>query len=139
MEAIMITLREEIVTAKATEKVLKSELSTLSSVASAEYLRATVEALQTQKEGLLARLQDLKKVEVKPVTEKERVAAEEAHKMWKRHASARKTIVKELWFRCLDLLPDRMTKEDLWVGVLTRWKNGLTLLQEQLGCEGKMP
>src|SRR5271170_2064572 len=121
MEATMITLREELVTAKATEKVLKSEFSTLSSVASAEYLRSTVEALQSQKEGLLAQLQDLKNVEVKPVTEEERMAAEEAHKMWKRHASARKRIVKELWFRCLDLLPDRMTKEDLWVGVLTRW------------------
>jgi hypothetical protein len=124
------------------ERSLKSELSLLSSVTSAADLRSTIEALQTQREGLSERLKQLKKVEVKPVSEAEKEAVEQAHKIWGKHASGRMRIFKDLWYKCVDHLPDGMVKEDLWVGMILDPKDVfpglLTRLQEELGCEGPM-
>jgi hypothetical protein len=100
-------------------------LSLLSSVTSAADLRSTVEALTTQKEGLSERLTQLKKIEVKPVSEAEKAAAEQAHKTWEKHASGRRRIFKDLWYKCVDHLPDGMLKEDLWVGTILAPKDVL--------------
>ena len=53
---------------------------------------------------------------MKPVSEAERAAVEEKHKTWKKHECNRRRIFKELWYRCVDLLPEGQSKEELWVG-----------------------
>lgn len=106
------------------EKSSKAELGILSSVTSAAELVYTVEALQMRKEDLQDRLTQLRGLEVKPVSETEKAAVEHAHKIWQKHASDRTRIVKELWYKCVDVLEEGTTKEDLW---------------EELGCEGQRP
>ena len=109
------TLRSTLFSHKATEKALKTELASLSSIASATELRSTVAALQMQVQGLRERLVELKKVEVKPVSEAEKKEVEASHNLWTRHASQRKRICRELWWRVVECLPEGTTKEALWV------------------------
>jgi 26S proteasome regulatory subunit, ATPase 3, interacting protein len=116
LDSTIADLRNKLADCKSSERSLKRELSLLSSVTSAADLRSTVEALETQRQGLLERLRQLKKIEVKPVSEAEKTAAEFAHKTWEKHASGRKRIFKDLWAKCVEHLPDGMVKEDLWVG-----------------------
>ena len=88
------------------------------------------------------RLTQLKKVEVKPVSEAEKSAVRLAHKTWEKHASGRRRIFKDLWYKCVDHLPDGKTKEELWVCLILEpedvFPRLLTGYQEELGCEGSM-
>lgn len=49
------------------------------------------------------------------VEEKARVAAD--WKQWQRHVNVRKRICRELWSRCLEVVPEDMTTQELWVRV----------------------
>jgi len=64
----------------------------------------------------------LKKVEVKPVSEAEKSAVRLAHKTWEKHANGRRRIFKDLWYKCVDHLPDGKTKEELWVCLILELK-----------------
>ena len=76
-------------------------------------------------------------MELKSVSKAERAAVKEKHKEWKRHESNRRRIFKELWYKCVDLLPEGMSKDELWVGTPSySWDKQLTGLQDELGCEG---
>ena len=63
-------------------------------------------------------LTELKKTDFEPVPEAEKTAIEQAHKTWEKHASGRRRIFKDLWYKCVDHLPDGMTKAELWVGTI---------------------
>ena len=117
LERTITSLRSDISIAQGTSRTLRSELSTLSSVISKADLQASVEVLYSQRAGLQAKLQDLKKLQgdVKPTTEQERNKVNDDHDLWQKRVHQRTKIAKELWMKCLDLLPDGKTKEELWV------------------------
>jgi predicted metal-dependent hydrolase len=135
-------LRTRLAERKSTERSLKVDLSLLSSVTSTSDLRSTVDALKAQKEGLLERLTQLKKAEAKPVSEAEKSAVRLAHKTWEKHASGRKRIFKDLWYKRVDHLPDSKTKKEVLVCLILEpeevFPRLLTEHQEELGCEGSM-
>jgi hypothetical protein len=128
LETQATTLRNDIAAAKAAEKSLKSELTLLSSVTSAEDLKSTVEALLTQKASLQERLLELKKVEVTPVSESEKIKMEAEQAKWSRWRNQRRGVLKELWLCYKDLRMnaslEKIEEGELW---------------EELGCEGAVP
>ena len=116
LEATITGLREDVAAVKSTEKALRAEHGTILAVTSTADLRSTVEALTVQKEGLLERLSKLKTVEVQPVSEAERRAVLQNLVVWQCHASQRKSIMKDLWQKLLDIQPpEELLDEELWV------------------------
>lgn len=57
----------------------------------------------------------MKRVEIKLVLEVEKLAVRLAHKTWEQHASGRRRIFKDLWYKYVDHVPDGKIKEELWV------------------------
>jgi hypothetical protein len=121
-------LRKDITEAKATEKVLKSQLTLLSAATSPEDLKSLVEALLSQKAGLEDRLIELRKVNVTPVSEAEKTQLESEQAKWNTFRNQRKGIFKLLWQHYVDVkmnsTEDRIKETDLW---------------EESGCDGDMP
>jgi hypothetical protein len=84
----------------------------------------------------------LKRVEIKSVSEAEKSAVRLAHKTWEKHASGRRRIFKDLWYKCVDHPPDGKTKEELWVCLIVKPVGVFPRLptehQEELDCEGSV-
>jgi len=116
-------IRTELTSAKTTEKNLKLHLTALSNVMTTDELQSKVSKLESEKEGLLARVVQLKKVNVQPVSAGERATIEEAHAVWSQHVNARKRVCKELWWKCLEAMPEGETADELWVRSTTLWGN----------------
>lgn len=117
-EETIRNLREEVVAARAIERSIKIELSGLEPIASTDGIQAAIEGLLTRKARIIARSEELKKVDAKPFSEEQKRAAEELRKLWKKHADNRKRIVKELWLKCLDTrLDEAGSNFELWVSV----------------------
>jgi 26S proteasome regulatory subunit, ATPase 3, interacting protein len=113
--------RNELTSAKTTEKNLKLHLTALSNVMTRDELHSKVSGLECEKDSLLARLVQLKKVNVKPVSATERATIEEAHAVWSKHVNTRKRICKELWWKCLEAMPEGEAADELWVRSITLW------------------
>jgi 26S proteasome regulatory subunit, ATPase 3, interacting protein len=114
-------LRSQLAASKTTEKTLKLHLTALSNVMSTEELHAKVSQLQSEKKHLLERVPELQQVNVKPVSAVERATVEEAHRVWSKHVSARKRVCKELWWKCLEIMPEGETADELWVRSIKLW------------------
>ena len=112
-------LREQIGELKANEKTQKAELVNLGGVTSIDSLQTKVVTLELLRDGLVIRVEVLKKIAVKPVNEKDKKAAEQALAMWKRHADARKRIIQDLWARWAEEYPaEEMGIDEEWVRYL---------------------
>lgn len=128
LEAQASSLREAIAEAKASEKALKSQLALLSAATSPEDLKSTVEALLSQKAGLEDRLVQLKKVNVTPVSEVEKMQLEGEQAKWNKFKNQRKGVFRILW-QCyvdtrMNATEERIKETDIW---------------EEMGCDGDMP
>ena len=66
----------------------------------------------------MERFTELKKTEFEPVLEAEKTAIKQAHKAWEKYASARRRIFKDLWYKCVNHLPDGMTIAELLVSTI---------------------
>jgi 26S proteasome regulatory subunit, ATPase 3, interacting protein len=121
MDDRITKLRSELTSAKSTEKNLKLHLTALSNLMTIDEQESKVSDLECEKESLLARLVQLKKVNVKPVLAAERATIEEAHAVWGKHVNTRKRICKELWWKCLEAMPEGETVDELWVCSITLW------------------
>lgn len=113
--------RTEISSAKTTEKKLKLHLTALSNVMATEELQSKEYELEFEKRNHLTRVAQLKKVNVQPITAAERASIEEAHDGWGKHVNTRKRICKELWWQCLEAMPEGETANELWVRSITLW------------------
>ena len=129
LETTMTTLREEIAHAKAKEKAVKNEIVSLGVVTTTEDLQTTIERLSGEKEDLLSQLENIKKVEISPISEEEKTAAEEARKIWKKQADARKRILKELWEKLVDAHQSSqdMPPSELWVSAAAYALDNITV------------
>lgn len=119
MDKEITSLRENISTAKSTEKLLKASLLTANATATVEDLRGNITVLQLKKDELEGRLAPLRAGSAQPIEkeERERVAKEWAY--WGRMANLRKKICLDLWDYCTDLVTEGETKEELWVSRLS--------------------
>lgn len=115
MDQEIETIREEIVAAKANQKLLKANLATVNATLSTEDLRGNVIALELEKDEFLARLVPLRSGSVKPVSLEEKTLVDKAWKEWQKNWNVRKKIAMEVWAHATEVLPEGTTKEELWV------------------------
>ena len=116
-------VRAELTSAKTTEENLRLHATALSRVMTMEELQSGVSDLECEKESLLARVVQLKKIEVQPTTAAERATIEGNHALWSKHVYARKRICEELFWKCLEVMPEGETADELWVSSFKLWRH----------------
>jgi 26S proteasome regulatory subunit (ATPase 3-interacting protein) len=113
IETRITDLRNQTTQLTATAKILRSSLSSLNSSLSTADLVANVQALESEKAEILARLQSLKEGKAKKVTTEQR---EEVEKEWKKACSVakrREKVAREVWEYIEDQVQDKEAREEL--------------------------
>lgn len=108
-------LQEEVAELKAVEKKARAELSVLASKPVLSEIRQDVGHLEKEREALLERLSALRGKRVTEISPEEQAKVTVEWKQWQRHAGSRKRICRELWNLCSEVLPENMTRQELWV------------------------
>ena len=121
MDKEIADLRDTIATAKANEKLMRTNLVSINATLSTEEFRSSVSLLETEKKEIVARLAALKSGNVKPVLPEEKEAVDKEWREWSRKASSRRKICIELWAICTEEMEAGKTREELWVCVLIAW------------------
>ena len=116
MDQEIEAIREEIVAAKSTERLLKANLATLNTTLSTEDLCDAVIALEVETQQILARLVPLRSGGAKPVSSEEKRDVDNAWTQWQRQWTVRKKIAMDVWAHATEVVPEGTTKEELWVG-----------------------
>ncbi|KAA6411608.1 MAG: hypothetical protein FRX48_04889 [Lasallia pustulata] len=107
-------LREQIASAKASDKTLRSNLASVNATLSTQDLRDSAKALGRERERLLGRLGPLRSGSVKPISQAEKAVVDTAWKEWSENARARKKVCLDVWAYVTDMLPDGKTEAELW-------------------------
>jgi 26S proteasome regulatory subunit (ATPase 3-interacting protein) len=97
MTAETTRLKDATAALKADEKGLRASLRDHTSLVPLPELKASVAALQQEREVLSARLAKLKDGDVKPITPEEREKVSVEHSKWKKQINSRRKICSELW------------------------------------------
>ncbi|KAF2835808.1 homologous-pairing protein-like protein 2 [Patellaria atrata CBS 101060] len=113
MDATIVALRDETTNLRATEKSLKTSLSTLQATLSTTDLRAAVSTLETERTEILGRLEGLRSGSAKPIDEKEKQDVEDEVRKWESLERKRKKIREEMWGFLCESLPEELKAEDL--------------------------
>ena len=118
MDHAIDELREQIASAKASDKTLRSHLASVNATLSTEDLRDSAKALGREREHLLGRLGPLRSGSVKPISQAEKAVVDKAWKEWSEKARARKKVCLDVWAYVTETLPDGKSEAEMWVGPL---------------------
>lgn len=109
------SLESQLSTLKANEKKARAALAALHAKPRAYALREDISRLQAEEAKIQARLASHHETGSDQMSAAERVQLEEEWKRWQRHVHVRRRICRELWGQCSEVLPEGVTKSDLWV------------------------
>jgi 26S proteasome regulatory subunit (ATPase 3-interacting protein) len=138
-------LEEQLRTLKTKEKKARTELATLSTKPLLCELRHDVGQLEQETQAVTSRLKKIQKRDSIQVSPEERAKLGQEWRRWNKIASVRKRICRDLWSRCLEVVPDNVSREELWVSTPTleaalRRRSAAVstdfVHQESLGLEG---
>lgn len=107
MDAETSRLKDATVQIKADEKAMRATLRDHASLTPLPELKASVVALQQEKDAMAARLAKLKDGDVKPITAEERARVDSEHKKWQVCVGSRRKIRLEMWRMIEDLIADK--------------------------------
>ena len=116
MDLEIATLREDLATSKAEEKARRAILSNLNTTQSMPDLRSGVQALETERKEMLARLAAHREGKVQPISSEEKDATERELKVWAKQAVVRKRIANDVFLAVHEMVSGK-TKEELWVSI----------------------
>ncbi|OJJ43352.1 hypothetical protein ASPZODRAFT_919782 [Penicilliopsis zonata CBS 506.65] len=114
LEGEVKRLQEQTTEFKANEKKVRAELVLLCARPTLSELRQDLTRLEREKVTIVKSLEALRSTESVPVSVEERAEVDKEWKKWQRHASARARICQELWRSCSEVLPENMTRAELW-------------------------
>lgn len=122
MDAETSRLKDATAQLKADEKARRATLRDHASLTPLPELKASVAALQQEKEAMSARLAKLQDGDVKPITAEERAKVDSEHRKWRACVGSRRKIRLEMWRMIEDLIADKEkaaeTKERLGLEAL---------------------
>lgn len=108
-------MQEQLTTWKANEKKARADLATLCSKPLLSELRQDIDRLGKEKESILGRLATLHGNDSLQMSPAERAEIELEWKLWQKHVNTRSRICRDMWKRCSEVVPEGMTREELWV------------------------
>ncbi|GIJ87202.1 hypothetical protein Asppvi_006108 [Aspergillus pseudoviridinutans] len=125
-------LEEQLTTLKTKEKKARADLATLSTKPLLCELRYDVGRLEQETQEVSSRLEKIQKRDSIQMCPEERAKLGKEWKRWNKIASVRKTICRDLWSRCLEVVPDNVSREELWVSTPSLEYYGDDLQQSRL-------
>ncbi|GFF53102.1 hypothetical protein IFM51744_08020 [Aspergillus udagawae] len=112
-------LEEQLTTLKTNEKKARADLATLSTKPLLSELRHDVGRLEQETQAVSSRLKKIQKRDSIQVSPEERAKVGKEWRRWNKVTGIRKTICRDLWSRCLEVVPDNVSREELWVSTPT--------------------
>ncbi|XHG09196.1 hypothetical protein AWENTII_012272 [Aspergillus wentii] len=100
---------------KANEQDTRAELATLCTKPLLSDLRRDIGRLDKEKESTLARLEKLRGSSSVRMPPGERAKIENEWKCWQKCVNIRRQICRDFWTRCSEVVPEDMTRDELWV------------------------
>ncbi|GAQ04866.1 hypothetical protein ALT_2187 [Aspergillus lentulus] len=107
-------LEEQATTFKTKEKKARTELATLSTKPLLCELRRDVGQLEQGTQAVTSRLKKIQESDSIQVSPEERAKLGQEWRRWNKIASVRKRICRDLWSNCLEVVPDSVSREELW-------------------------
>lgn len=138
-------LQAQLTTLKTKEKKARTELAMLSAKPLLCELRHDVSQLEQETQVISSRLKEIQESDSTQVSPEEKAELGKEWRRWNKTASVRKRICRDLWSKCLDVVPDNVSQEELWVSTpipdaATRRGSATVsadlVHQESLGLEG---
>lgn len=110
-------LEERLSTLKADDKKARANLHVLTSTPLLSDLRQDIARLESEEKEITSRLVSSREnaAAVQIVDPAEREHVEQEWKRWRGLAARRERGFRELWGRCSEVVPEGMTREELWV------------------------
>lgn len=111
-------LQEQLTTLKVDERKVRTDLAALCSKPLSSELRQEIDRLENEKESTLVHLAKCHGQNSEQVLPAERAEIEQEWRRWQRHVNIRSRICRDLWRRCSEVVPNGITREELWVCTL---------------------
>lgn len=109
------TLREETTALQAEAKALRTRLAALAACPSTSDLQTRIAELEAEKAKMLARLQPLRKGNVKKVSNEEKDELEKEGRKWTGIEQRRKRIARDMWDFVRDSIAEGTDVGEVWV------------------------
>ncbi|KAF7161676.1 hypothetical protein CNMCM6106_008829 [Aspergillus hiratsukae] len=107
-------LQAQLTTLKTDEKKARTELAMLSAKPLLCELRDDVSQLVQETQAISSRLKMIQKSDPIQVSPEEKAELGKEWRHWNKIASVRKRICRDLWSKCLEVVPDNMNRDELW-------------------------
>ncbi|RHZ51117.1 hypothetical protein CDV55_101677 [Aspergillus turcosus] len=116
-------LQAQLTTLKTKEKKARTELAMLSAKPLLCELRHDVSQLEQETQVISSRLKEIQESDSTQVSPEEKAELGKEWRRWNKTAIVRKRICRDLWGKCLDVVPDNVSQEELWS--LSFWSSHL--------------
>src|SRR5699024_9189717 len=100
---------------KVNEKKARADLAALCSKPLPSELRQDIDRLEKEKESILGRLEKFHGNDSAQISPAERAEIGREWELWQKHVNTRGRICRDMWKRCSEVVPEGMTREELWV------------------------
>ena len=107
--------QDQLTELKTREKQARTELATLCARPRLSDLRNDIDQLDREKARLVTRLTELRADNSTQVSPEEKAKVDNEWKLWQKQVNLRRRICYEMWGRCSEVLPEDMTRDELWV------------------------
>ncbi|KAF7590181.1 hypothetical protein BBP40_003202 [Aspergillus hancockii] len=107
-------LQEQLSTLKSHAKKARVELITLCATPLVPDLRQNINLLEREKERIIENLTSIKGTNTMHVAAEDKADTEKEWERWQKHVNVRNRVCRDLWRRCLDVVPEDMSREELW-------------------------
>ncbi|PWY65962.1 hypothetical protein BO94DRAFT_614135 [Aspergillus sclerotioniger CBS 115572] len=107
-------LQEQVTSLQAIENKTRAELAAICGRPLVSELRRDIGQIEQAQEVIRARLDRVRGIDSDSVPIQLEVDAEKDWKHWQNQANIRGRICRDLWRKCSEVVPENMTREELW-------------------------
>ncbi|PYH95217.1 hypothetical protein BO71DRAFT_323689 [Aspergillus ellipticus CBS 707.79] len=115
LDAKIEQLQGQVISFQSTVKKSRAELTILCAKPLLSELRCDISQIEQQHETTRARLERAHERDSKPVPAEIKTNGNEDWKLWRTHAVMRSRICHDLWRECSEVVPNDMSRVELWV------------------------
>ena len=115
-------LQEQVTSLQVIENKTRAELAAICGRPLVSELRRDIDQFEQEQKLIRARLNKVRGSDLDRVPVQHEVNAEKDWNHWQNQANIRRRICRDLWRKCSEVMPENMTREELWVRDLPGWE-----------------